>query len=191
MNRRVGAAIGAVAIPLLLVGTLGATRPAATLPSERGLEVVETDAALVVGNDLGELVNGGRVFHGADLVVQGRVTAARSYQVPIANLPAAPAWKASGNLLDRTDYTIRVSEVVAGTGLDGPLTLTVPSAIRDGTIYALEGAPILDVSQEYVLLLIARPDGIIQRRWPAGLPPGQGGADRAGRTGEQGLAGAR
>ncbi len=176
MNRRVGPAIGAVVLPLLLIGAVTAGRPAVPTPSPgRGRDVVETDAALAVGNDLGELVNGGRVFRGADLVIQGRVTAARAYQVPLANLPTAPAWKASGNLLDRTDYTIEVSEAVVGTGPTGPLTLTVPSAIRDGKIYALEGAPILDVGQEYVLLLIARPDGKYNAVGPQGFLQVTGG----------------
>ncbi len=99
------------------------------------------------------MVNGGPGYRGPDFVVQGRVTGATTQQRPArpvdSERPVPPAERVF------TDFTVQVSEVVAVGRAAPPAQLTVRmmGGTADGKTTALEGLPLLEVGQEYLLFL--------------------------------------
>lgn len=170
---------GAIMLAVLIGGGLAipqARRPRAAVPLE---EIQESHAFSVYAADLGELLNSGASFRGADLVVQGRATTAVNRQVPRVGIPTP---ESGGRKFVPPDYdawvdfTFEVSEVVlAGQApASASVTVTVPGYQRDGKAYFMEGYRHLLIGQEYLLFLRQRPDGRFEPIGPQGYLKVQG-----------------
>jgi len=114
----------------------------------------------------------GQLLAHVDVVIRGHVTATNTYLVPLPPPPTAPAWKWQvtpvatvdrGNSPPqaRTDYAVQVTAAVVGVP-EPALTMTGPAA---GTPLPGGATPVLQVGEDYLLLLVRRPDG---RYFPKG-----------------------
>ncbi len=114
------------------------------------------------------MVNGGPGYRGPDFVVQGRVTGATTQQRPArpvdSERPVPPAERVF------TDFTVQISEVVAVGRAAPPAQVTVRmmGGTADGRTTVMEGFPLLEVGQEYLLFLRQHPDGMYDVNGPQG-----------------------
>ncbi len=158
--------------------------PAPTLPTEVG---TGSFAGQSPAKTLDELVHGRDAERGVlapDLIVRARILRADTATIPFSPPPSPPPWKQQGRasaapepaplsaaLPDyRTDYTVRVSDVIRGALPTNELTVTMtaPATVSGGTAqFAL--LPALSSDGEYVLLLIRRPDGKYAPVGPQGV----------------------
>lgn len=138
-------------------------------------------------NTLDELVNGRdaeRSFLAPDLIVRARILRADTVTIPFSPPPSPPPWKQQGRSPAapestplstarpdyRTDYTVRVSGVIRGALPVNELTVavTAPPVVSGGT-NQLGVLPPLPSGEDYVLLLIRRPDGRYAPVGPQGV----------------------
>ena len=143
-------------------------------------------------NTLDELVNGRnaeRSFLTSDLIVRARILKAETAAISFSPPPSPPPWKRQGRaqqdaspaapeptllataLTDyRTDYTVRVSGVIRGTLPVHELTVAVFNPpVVSGRTNQFGILPPLPIDEEYVLLLIQRPDGRYAPVGPQGV----------------------
>lgn len=137
-----------------------APRPPDPISADPPQTEIITHSAFGVAGDIGMLANGGGGFQGPDLIIQGRVTGTRVFQVPRPSIPPK-----NGITFPTSDpftaFTVEVSEVVVATDGTPPPTITfaMPGAVVDGRRRVIEELPLVEVGQEYVLLLMRRGDG--------------------------------
>jgi hypothetical protein len=133
--------------------------------------------------DFDELINGRRGGEGptaVDLVVRGTVVAKQDVAVPFMPPPPAPTWKpqiapspttSSGGAPRpdyQTDYLLRVEEIVVGVAPLPDVVVSTPASVgapsqrspNPNVPRSLNpNVPSLSIGEEYLMLLIHRPDG--------------------------------